>query len=575
MYATLYTMKKAISYIRFSSPAQAEGDSYGRQLRDTLAYCKANNLELLSDADYMFFDKGVSAFSGKLQNDTTELSRFLSLIRDGSVPIGSTLIIESLDRLSREHVRAALPRFMDILNAGIDIHTLLSNKTYYHDRYDEFDLFQSIMEMSRSHRESKYKAERIASRWEQKQEEARNGVPLGGTKPAWLDLVYANGKTEKPANDPKAKPVGFMENDKVAIVKRIFQLTIDGYGRNVVAQMLNAEGIPAFKTKNGWGASTINQILTNNAVLGIYQPYTKGEDGKRVPRGESNPKFYPSIIDREMFDQARAATTGRNITKARRHPPEFQIWQGIALCALCGSPLHSYSNGRKPKETGKPAPRWMRCYNARKGKCEAGSISVASCEPVFAHILAKLNILALVQSSANAVNTKLEVVTGKLVAERAKLADFKATYAAKRSSTILDLIYETEAYIEALAEQERTYLATLAADQIVDTTDFFAKLDLRSTPGRSRANSILKRLKVSVLINPTQYRFSVVKDDQRAFDVTQRGQTDMVFHPADSTYSAVIQKQEGSFTPMVGTNDDGDMGDDKYENEGYSTNDGY
>lgn len=552
-------MNKAYSYIRYSDPQQAKGDSYQRQLRDTLAYCKANNLELVSDSEYMYFDKGISGYSGKLRDDDTELSRFLSNVKDGSIPPGSTLIIESLDRLSREHVRTSLPRFMDILNAGVNIHTLHSNKTYSRN-YDEMDLFQSILEMSRSHRESKWKAERVSSRWQQKQEQALEGVPLGKTKPAWIDLEYANGIDKK--------PTGFVRNDLQHIVKRIFTLTIDGYGRNAIARILNEEGIPAFKTKNGWGASTINQILNNEAVLGVYQPYTKDEDGKRVKRGEANRKYYPPVIDRETFERAKAAVSGRDATKARKQTPEFQIWQGIARCALCGSPLHSYSNGRKPKE-GKSAPRWMRCYNAKKGKCTAGSIAVEKTEPVFKEILAKLNVLALVKSSANSISTTLDVVTGKLVAERANLADYKATYAAKRSSTILDLIYETEATIEALVTQEQALIADLAADQVIDKEEFFAKLDLHSFPGRSRANSILKRLKIQVDINTTENRYRVMKDSEPVFEVIDNGARPY-FYPGNAEFRGVIRKQEGTFTPNLVVDRNADVEPEpECENEGY------
>ena len=517
-------MNKAISYIRFSDPAQADGDSYRRQLTATQAYCTENALQLVSESEYMFFDKGISAFSGKLRDDTTELSRLLSLVKAGEIQPGTTLIVESLDRLSREHVRAALAQFLLLLQAGINIHTLQSKKTYTHDSSDDMDLFGSILEMSRSHRESLWKSERILESWEQKQREARNGVPLGKTRPAWLDVEYANGSTEKPSNDPKAIPVKFIRNEaRIAIIKKIFQYTLDGYGRNVVARMLNAEGIPAFRTTTGWGPSTIDQILKNEAVLGLYQPYTKGTDGKRVPRGEPF-MYYPPIIDKDTFESARAATSGRAHTKARKQTPDFQIWQGIAACSLCGGALHTYSNGRTPKPVdpeSAPLPplRWMRCYNAKKGKCEAGSIAVSKMEPVFKEILAKLNVLALVQSSASAINAKLEVVSGQLAGELAKLKGYKATYAARQSDTILDLIYETEAAIRSLKARQQELSAELAADEIVDKDDFFSRLDLHTFPGRSRANSILKRLSVQVLFDTAEPRFTVTKASVPQFDL--------------------------------------------------------
>lgn len=562
-------MNKAYSYIRFSDPKQAEGDSYRRQLTDTLAYCKEHDLTLVSDSEYMFFDEGISAYSGKLRTDETELSRFFGLVKDGAILPGSTLIIESLDRLSRENARTALPRFLDLLNAGINIHTLQSKKTYTHDSNDDMDLFQSIMEMSRSHRESLWKAKRISSSWKEKQENAHH-LKLGKTAPAWLIPVY----DEKDEDNKKKKPTHFIENDeKVAVIRKIFQYTLDGYGRNVVARMLNEEGIPAFRTTEGWGASSIHKVLNSISVLGHYQPTTT-ENGKRVPRGEPIKDYYPPIIDSDTFEKARIAVATRNSTKARKQTAEFQVWQGLAVCALCGSPLHSYSNGRKPAE-GQKAIRWMRCYAAKKAKCDAGSIQVNKLEPVFKEILAKLNILALVQSSASEINAKLEVVSGKLVAERAKLADFRSAYATRRSGTVLSLIYETEEAVEALEVQEKDYMTDLAADKIVDKEDFFARLDLHSFPGRSRANSILKRLKVKIGINTTQQRFHVIKDGKPAFDLVLFGREKTVAHSNDTEYRTIIQIQDGTFTPFIILNDDNDMGDEEFDSEGHDTRDGY
>src|SRR5450830_1718654 len=86
--------RKAFSYIRFSHPSQAAGDSYDRQHRLAVAYCKENNLDLVSDTEYTFFDRGRSAFHGKNVDATGELRRFLNLVEDKSIPRGSVLIVE-------------------------------------------------------------------------------------------------------------------------------------------------------------------------------------------------------------------------------------------------------------------------------------------------------------------------------------------------------------------------------------------------------------------------------------------------------------------------------------------------
>ena len=118
-------------------------------------------------------------------------------------------------------------------------------------------------------------------------------------------------------------------------------------------------------------------------------------------------------------------------------------------------------------------------------------------------------------------------------------------------------------------------MTDLAADKIVDKEDFFARLDLHSFPGRSRANSILKRLKVKIGINTTQQRFHVIKDGKPAFDLVLVKEDSTIAYPADRGHSAIIQTQDGTFTPFIGTNNDNDTGDEEFENEGYDTRDGY
>lgn len=49
--AGVINMQKAYSYIRFSSPEQAKGDSYRRQREAAEAYCQANGLELVASKD--------------------------------------------------------------------------------------------------------------------------------------------------------------------------------------------------------------------------------------------------------------------------------------------------------------------------------------------------------------------------------------------------------------------------------------------------------------------------------------------------------------------------------------------
>src|SRR4029077_238245 len=113
------------------------------------------------DTSLTLHDLGVSAFRGKHRSnpDKYALACFLKAVEKGRVPRGSYLIIENLDRLSREEERPALRLWMDILDAGVNIVQLSPETIFRHEKSDMFDIMRAIMELSRGHGESAIKSE--------------------------------------------------------------------------------------------------------------------------------------------------------------------------------------------------------------------------------------------------------------------------------------------------------------------------------------------------------------------------------------------------------------------------------
>src|SRR6267378_1002220 len=112
-------MIAAYSYLRLSTPEQIKGDSIRRQLERSRAYAEKHRLQL----DESLRDLGVSAYKGR-NREHGALGRFLEHVRSDRVPRGSYLIVESLDRLSREKPRQALKPFLSLIDAGVKIVTL-------------------------------------------------------------------------------------------------------------------------------------------------------------------------------------------------------------------------------------------------------------------------------------------------------------------------------------------------------------------------------------------------------------------------------------------------------------------
>jgi DNA invertase Pin-like site-specific DNA recombinase len=116
---------KAYSYARFSSRAQAEGDSLRRQLSAAYAYAEANGLEL----DTSLQDLGVSAFTGA-NRVKGALKSFMDRVESGEIPRGSLLLIDSMDRLSRQDVTQATHQLLGIALAGITVVTLSDGRSF-------------------------------------------------------------------------------------------------------------------------------------------------------------------------------------------------------------------------------------------------------------------------------------------------------------------------------------------------------------------------------------------------------------------------------------------------------------
>lgn len=476
-------MAKGYSYIRFSTPEQAKGHSKSRQTESCERFCADHGIDLARDEEYTFFDSGKSAFSGDHVGENGQLARFLKMVESGAIARGSYLIVESLDRLSREHVMAALPRFMALLQAGIKIATLADSKVY-DSKTNIMDIMYSVMVMGRAHDESSTKAMRLGAVWKAKQEKARaEKAPIGNACPQWLRY----------SKDGKCYEV---REDRIAIVREVFDLAVAGYGKAVIAKMLNAEGIAAFKGGT-WGASSVDKLLNNRAVLGEYLPHSKAGKAKREPIGTPIEEYFPAIIDSATFYAARAAIDGRRVAKSTKQSLRCNVWQGVARCGICDSPMHLINKGATPKGN-----TYLACSKSRKGLCKAKMIRLDRSELAFREVLAKVDSLALVQDASSKITKDLAEVEGRLSEQNKKLKEFQELLESAPSISLATSIARCEGEIQTL-EQTRTELLTaLAADRIVDKDDFLSRIDLHSYEGRNKANTLLKRLKIQVHIRP-------------------------------------------------------------------------
>jgi DNA invertase Pin-like site-specific DNA recombinase len=302
-------MRRAYSLIRFSSWKQAHGESYRRQAEWSAAWCDKNDCHLDTS---LHADKPVSAFRGA-NRTRGALADFLDMVKIGRVAKGAILLVESLDRLSREEVDEALMLFLGILKAGVQIVTMVPERHYTKSSVgDIVGLLEPILIMSRAHEQSLTKSGRIAAQWNERRKKAGE-TPMNSNGPAWLSLVDGEWQVlPGPA----------------AAVRRIFTLCVEGLGLHAIAARLVEENVPPMGRATHWVVSYLALTLRNRSVLGELQPHVF-ENGKRKPAGKPLPDYYPRILDDTLFYQAQAALDGRKNQKGPRGKYVRNLFTGL------------------------------------------------------------------------------------------------------------------------------------------------------------------------------------------------------------------------------------------------------
>ncbi|MEG0082643.1 MAG: recombinase family protein [Massilia sp.] len=482
--------KIAISYIRFSTAQQSQGESLERQTTLARDYAAKHGMRL--DESLTMRDLGISAFSGKNLSQGA-LGVFLKAVTDKKVPANCYLLIEDVDRLSRLPVMEALDVFRTIIKGGVTVVTLKDEIQYSADqlRDDWTRLMPVLVSMGRGHDESVRKSERIRDGWAAKKKDAREHLtPLGALAPAWL--TYAPPKKKEGVGE-------YVVNDeRVKTIELIFDLSISGKGMVAIAQELRALDIKPFGNRGvgDWSGSSLQRLLKNRALLGEYQPseyIPYIEDGVRKRKqkliGRPIEGFYPQVIDNGTFLKATEALESRKVHHVTRQAKQVNLWQGVIKCNHCGSALHLTTREHK----------YLVCYKARLGMCkESRYVRLDLAELYFKEMLAKIDSMALVESS----NHDLERILLESKVELSKLqsdVDYfmqQMRSAETRSNSMGILLSEAENSVRVAEGKVKEVESMFAKEAIIDKEEFFQRLDLKSNEGRRSANNLVKQVNV-------------------------------------------------------------------------------
>ena len=489
---------KAFSYLRVSSSFQTRGDGLRRQVERSRQYAVDHGLEL--DESSQLEDRGRSAFKGDHVSDGA-FGAFLSRVEAGDIPRGSVLLVESLDRLSRQNVPVAFGQLSRIIEKGIIVVTLNDERVF--DNLDDIgQLMPSIMSMFLANEESRKKQDRLAKAWSQKRKNART-TKMTRVCPEWLEL-----STDRKAFMPIA--------DHVRVVQRIFDMSDAGLGVYRIVRILNQEQIPAFRTQR-WAHSTVKKVLGNHAVRGHLHLHSM-VDGRRTPTGEVIEDYYPRIIDDALFYRvANGLASRRTSGGGRTGHKQANLFKGKLYCARCGGKITRLNRGPPPK-----GGTYLACsLGYRQGVgCTGKNWRYSDFEmAVLRH--GRLSIAAQLQVSDEAVKAfrdKVDVLSGQL-GECNKRIEYLDAVAMK--TALSDETIEQRAVAEITRTQLKADLQQAELDyqaaQHATLTDAEVEETLTALRDMERSTTEAHRAKAAKLIGEIVERIDIDLEGLEAF----------------------------------------------------------
>jgi len=356
-------MATVYSYIRFSSKQQELGDSLRRQMEEGQKWIERHSH---TAANKSYRDLGLSGFRGKHRLQGA-LGEFLKAIRETKVKAGDILLLEALDRLSREGFDATYQTVREILLAGVKIVCLLPWEMTY-DRASlnkPGDVQALLMAATLGHTESVQKSERVSKFWAKAREQVQNGTALSRKCPVWLTGTCA--KCGKEKCDCKSTVKKFKPNQWAPAIKFIFERTAEGAGQKVILHEVSKK----WKGRH-WSTSYLGAVLLNRAVLGEYQPKViNPATGKRIPDGKVIPNYYPAVVDENLWLRAQGA---RRKPKPRGPSRHFtHLFPELIFNAKDGAAMHLQTTSNKDA---RDFQRRLVSYRHLCGKTNADPVSV-------------------------------------------------------------------------------------------------------------------------------------------------------------------------------------------------------
>lgn len=341
-------MPNAYAYVRYSSTVQSSGDSVDRQISPLKAFERETGVDIVET----IIDEGVSSFRGDNANKG-KFKEVLARIEREVIRRGDYLVVESIDRITRQRVLDGVELLQNILKKGVRIYTTTDSRCYSYDDPDRD--FENLIMISliakRANEESEIKSKRRKSAWNKaKLAASESGTKFNAHNPPYgyrYDVLTAQ---------------FVIVDEEASEIRMIFEL-LKAMGVSNATRRVNAS------SKRKWTSRQVALMIENKYPLGMLMSQKRNEKGGKV-FVEYIENYYPKIVSQTVFNEAVASMRSRQDRKDYGNTTigSTNIFRHVIKCAECGETM-MFEKQKNQKGVMYP---YFNCFTRKelKGQCD-------------------------------------------------------------------------------------------------------------------------------------------------------------------------------------------------------------
>lgn len=299
------------AYCRVSSDSSDQLHSFAAQIKYYSEYCKRHPEYKFVD---IYADEGITGTSMEKRDD------FRRMLRDCKKGLIDRIIVKSMSRFARntEEMLTAL-RALEQMEVSV----------YFEEQGLDTKSMNSEMFATFPGMVAQQESVSISQNMRWSYKKRMESGEFNCCAPAYgFDLI--NGKL-------------VINETEAAVIRRIFNLYLEGIGMQAIANILNDEGVRRQYGREKWHHTTVNYVLNNERYKGDAllqkQITTQTLPFKKQRNHGEQPMYYvensnPAIVSRETYDAVQALIKSRQ-PSCKRKAKNYPLTRTL-LCPDCG-----------------------------------------------------------------------------------------------------------------------------------------------------------------------------------------------------------------------------------------------